>query len=583
MPNAGWTGVSLKGLAMKRFGFLLCAMCLLSGCVTAEMFGDPKYGQWAYYGNEEASKGVVYLDGDTALTPSDEWDRYYATSGTVDGVIFVANCVAWNQNEVCTSSKIAMMDLEGKLLNDFGEYDYPQLVVNVTYPASVMHVALDGTRSKFPMWAWRGDLPSTTRIDNIFVEDRLLVMQNGLYGFLDRSGKPVVAPRFHALGEYSNGKAFAISDQGIGSVDIYGQFIPETYACITYYDEKYKKINSGGQLVNYQKDLRTPNEIYITDLYKDAVEKRPDASQVCIGGKWGLVDMNDKVIVPPEYDDIVIEEGSGKLWARNNSTKRVAYYNTDGTQVIGPEYAAIFLGEAFAIVQNDDGKYALLNTEGKRVTEFEYDAYQSKGDPTNVSYFLTSEYAVMNKDGKWGVLKPTGEVAVPFQYEALTAESEGLIGFKRGKRWGVIDTTNKEILSPIYGSVGLFEDGRATAVLAGDEINIYRDDNARNAWHEKFHLEQLRANEDERAEAAEQRRQELKNQERLEAQMRQHEALRRAEIDRLTREIADLKYNIAEYTKQYNETKDPAIEQTINDLQRDLDTRLMLLEGLENQ
>ncbi len=571
---------------MKRFGFVLCfCMCTLSGCVSAELFGDPKAGIWAYYGNEEVSQGVVYRDGDgeTPLTPSAEGEQYYATSGTVDGVIFVANCLSRDALGVCTDSKIAMMDEEAKLLNSFGEYDYPQLVVDVTYPASIMYVDKAGIRSKFPMWAWRGDLPSTTRTDQVFVEDRLLVMQNGLYGFLDRSGTPIVAPRFHAIGNFFNGKAFAISDQGIGTVDIYGQFTPEPYACVTYYNNKYKRINKGGQLVNYQKDLRVPSEYYITEAYKNSVELRPDAAQICTGGKWGLVDMNDKVIVPPEYDEIVVEEGSSKLWARNTATNRVAYYNTDGTQVIGPEYSTICLGESFSLVQNDKGKYALLNPEGKRITEFEYDAYQSKGNPTNVSFYLTSEYAVMNKDGKWGVLKPTGEVAVPFEYEALTAESEGLIGFKRGKRWGVIDTSNKEILSPIYGGVGLFEDGRATALLAGDEINIYRDDNARNAWHEKFRLDQMRADDDERAAAAEQRDRAMQLQEKLEQQIRQTESLRRAEIARVQQEIDDLQIALDAQKKNYAQNNDPALLKDIEALEADIDKKRLLLKDLEAQ
>lgn len=577
-------GMPAWGLVMKRLVFLVCLLVAsLTGCVSAELFGDPKTGVWAYYGNEEVSKGVVYRDGDVALTPSEEGSQYYATSGTVDGVIFVAVCTSRNEAGVCTGTKIAMMDEEGNLMNDFGEYEYPQLVVDVTYPASIMYVDRSGTRGKFPMWAWRGDLFTTTRIDQVFADDRLLVVQNGLYGFLDRSGKPIIAPRFHAVGNFSNGKAFAISDQGIGTVDIYGQFAPDPYACVSYYNEQYKRINKGGQLVNYKLDLRTPNEFYISDIYKEVVDMRPDSSQVCIGGKWGLMDMNDNVIVPPEFDEIIIEEGSSKLWARNNSTNRVAYYNNDGTQVIGPEYSTIILGDSYSLVQNDEGKYALLNKDGKRITKFEYDAYQSKGDSTNVSFYLKSEYAVLSKDGKWGVLKPNGEVAVPFEYEAMTAESEGLIGFKRGKRWGVVDINNKETHSPIYGSVGLFEDGRASATLAGDEIYIYSDDNARNAWHEKYYLEQVRVKDEDRANEVEQRNMTIRMQERLESEMRKTEAIRRAEIERLNSEIDALKNVLDAQLKLYEINKDEAVLREIENLQSAIDSRTKTLEELNNQ
>ncbi len=568
---------------MKKFALILLAGMLLSGCATTtDIYTDADIGSWSFYGGEEDYSGVVYLgEDDMALTPQDYEHRYFASSGFVDNVAFISKCLEYKSDGNCKVMDIAMMDATGHLLNRFGEYNYPELKVIEDYPPYIAFVDLAGTQEQFPTWKRRETTQMPVR-EKVFSDDRLLIEQSGLYGFVDRTGRAVIAPRFMAAENFRNAEARVFSDQGFGIIDIYGKFTADKYACITPYNASFFKVNIGGQIVNYSADIRSQNALYVSDSLKLAHEQRPDAADICTGGKWGLADPSMNIIIPPEFDEIVTIDSLNLLWVHDYEKNISGYYTMQGELVLKPENPVAHLGEYFSIVQNSEGKYALYDPKGNRITEFEYDNFMSKSVETGVGLYLLSEYAIMSKDGKWGVLQNTGEVTVPFEYDELTSESEGLIAFRRNKRWGVIDTKNNEIMSPIYTSVGMFEDGRATAVLAGDQIYIYRDDNARNAWHEKERLERER-NEaaDRQAQMESRMRQEAIEQERLNEERRQRRIISESEILRLQKEINAIDERLNDLMPAYDSTRQDSLRREIEKLQNDrteLENRIQQLQ-----
>lgn len=558
----------------------------LSACATVtppESIQDHQFGHWDLY--KDAEGGIVYYgDDDMPLTPEESGSRYSAASGFVENVSFVSKCMDRNVDGQCTYSGIAMMDATGHLLNRFGEYNYPEIEISETEDGAIHYVSLAGTVERFPMWHGYSPNALLTK-ETIFSDDRLMIEQGGLYGFVDRTGRAIIAPRFMAAENFKNGEARVFSDQGFGHIDLFGKFYPDKEACIVAYDDMFKRINIGGSIVNYSKDLRADSSLYISESLKTAHSQRPDADQICIGGKWGLVNFENKVIVPPEFDKIEKDVDSQMIWVSDSDRNVIGIYSVDGTEILAPKYPAAILGEYFYIVKNAEGKFAVFNTKGKPVTEFEYDAWLSKTRESSHGEYLLSESVVLKKGMNWGVLAADGHVIVPFEYEELTAESEELIGYRKGKRWGVIDTSNREILSPIYGSVGLFEDGRATAELAGDQIYIYRDDGTRNAWLEKARLERDRNREAEiQAEVEERARKDALEAEKLEEQKRQNKLIAESEIQRLEKEILTIRNRLDVIEPRYNATKSPEILNEINTLRAqiaDLEDRIQRFRSLE--
>ena len=564
------TGLLLMGAA---------GILTMTSCVKPNIIRDPyNEANWGYYGNDQKSAGLVLLNKKKEpITPSDKNKRYVATTGFIDGYAFVARCSEWDNNKKhknCLETQIAMIDEEGHLLNSFAQFEYPELEVSLDYPGMIYYVSKDGKKEVFPMFVDISSMISDGIHRELLTDGYFLVKVNGIFGYINDSGSNVIPARFLAATPFSDGKATVIGDSGFGTLDKDGAFTPEKYACIVPYDEKLRMVNVGGKLLNYKNDMRTIDDLFVSDALLSKVSALEDNNVVCEGGKWGLIDDDNQVVIPENFTSIVTEAGTDYLYVTDSESKKSGFYTKEGKQVVEAKYKSIFIGDYYFIVQNDEDKYALTDKSGKEITGFDYDMYKSKGRPDNIGFYMTSEYAVLNKDGKWGVLSASGKEIIPFEYEELGPESEGMIAYKRGSRWGVIDTNNKEILAPIYTEVGVFEDGRAHAVLAGDEIYVYRDQMTRQAWLEKDRLAKDRVEEADREAARESlRRQEALAAQRLEEQRVSNLMQLKNERDRLQADLDQVNLQI--------EMVEPEASLGVADAKRDWDALKLQRADLE--
>lgn len=569
---------------------ILVSAFMAMGCGPALVCQDPVNGSWAYYAGrdqktqKDVEQGMVYMGRDKKpLTPSNKEQRYYATSGFVDGVAVVARCKHRDETQRCTDFEMALMDESGRLLNAFGEFQYPQLLVSSEFPPKIIHVDLNDIRETFPLWQGKPDLGAQKTRYILFYNERMVVMQNGVYGFVDRQGRPAVAPRFLAVSDFQDGEARVFSDLGVGHIDLHGQFTPEKYACVLGHENELRRVNVGGRLINYTKDLRTQKGMYISETLKASLMNHPDVGNVCSGGKWGLLDVDNDEIVPPEYTSILSDDSGKYFLAKNDEKSVVGIYDKDGNLLVAPEYQMAYLGDFFFVVQNQEGKYAIMNTSGKRTTEFEYDDFQSLTRTDEIGDYMLSEYAVVQKGGKWGVVAADGTVKVPFEYDVMGPESEQIITYQRGNKWGAVDVDGNIFLSPIYGSIGIFQDGRAPATLAGDDIFVYRDEKSRAAWMEKARLDKERREQENRMAAEESRkRQEELARQRLEEQRKQNALLLSAERDRIQKEIDQLEARIEVLEPRFNVTQDKNMGAELEQLRYERDVLLEKLNTLES-
>jgi hypothetical protein len=51
-----------------------------------------------------------------------------------------------------------------------------------------------------------------------------------------------------------------------------------------------------------------------------------------------------------------------------------------------------------------------------------------------------------------------GEETVPFKYEQTKHFSEGMAGIKLKNKWGVVDTSGREVVPPRFEYIGFFSD-----------------------------------------------------------------------------------------------------------------------------
>lgn len=136
-------------------------------------------------------------------------------------------------------------------------------------------------------------------------------------------------------------------------------------------------------------------------------------------GKWGVVNLSSEWLLPPEYDEIKMDE-LGRAYGRG----------------------AMFAGK---------GNSVNLFVKGKQVG----------GPYEDAKPFINSTYAAVKKNGKWGFIDISGEVKIDYQFDDALSFGQHLAAVKQGDSWGYISLNGDIVVEPIFLQAGSFVNGSA--------------------------------------------------------------------------------------------------------------------------
>ncbi len=244
--------------------------------------------------------------------------------------------------------------------------------------------------------------------------------------------------------------------------------------------------------------------------------------------KWGLRGRNGKIVIPPTFSDIMINQEKGYTivfstpWLPNNYS--MAGYALNPTITMGvydhlgyryllePQYTSLrfqdFESGAFArcIPNYEDAKIALINLKGKTVSDdFKYIGEFKEGrarclvggtvvsvpkmnDSTFIdyhSYFddlkgsklnaaANSNY-FMNMGGKWGFINASGAYDVEPLYTNVEDFKYDVAVAAVGNKWGMISNNNETVIPFQYDKIsrdGEMGDSLFFATLSNDKWGI---------------------------------------------------------------------------------------------------------------
>lgn len=261
--------------------------------------------------------------------------------------------------------------------------------------------------------------------ETFFFQDGLAkVKKNGKYGFIDIKGNSIIAIDLDWAWEFENDIALVKKNNLWGYINKKGIFI-------------------------------IPNQYYKLEKFTDGLA----IAQKTIEGKYGVIDKDNKVIVPFTYDEIYpFKNGIAKVGIE----QKYGYINTKG-QIVVPliQNAAINYTENLAKIRKN-GEYGYIDTTGKMVIQPQF---------TDAEEFESVGLARVKKEGKWGIIDTKGNFIIQPKYEFIYP-LKGKIGrIIHRKKYGFIDITNrKEIIAPEYESA---EDFSADLALVKKDKNIY--------------------------------------------------------------------------------------------------------------
>jgi hypothetical protein len=256
-----------------------------------------------------------------------------------------------------------------------------------------------------------------------------------LHGYIDRTGKTVIPPRFNIADPFSEGPARVEINAKFGYIDKEGEVFIEVPA------------------------------------HGDFSE---DLAAVQIKGGWGYIDQNGSVVIPPRFiSATTFREGLAKVRGEMGA----AFIDKEGHLVIQERPGFHFStnqvggfsdGRAMFLTTpewTDESLVGFMDRTGKVVIPPQFN---------HVCQFSEGLAAVGLPDRKLGFIDLSGKLVIQTQFEfSENYFSEGLAGVLEVvhlpwgtiKIWGFIDKTGKIVIKPQFKGVQRFSEGLAPVIF----------------------------------------------------------------------------------------------------------------------
>lgn len=330
------------------------------------------------------------------------------------------------------------------------------------------------------------------------------IHENGKWGYIDRTGKVVIKPRFDEAAEFSDGLALvrfgrkvdksqegegmnAAPEGGLvmipvrdfgkqGFIDATGKLVIEAEPALNFtgggFFEGLSKVSTyvpgKGWLYGY---IDKSGKVVIKPRFTYAYEFREGLAAVCLNTKCGFIDKTGEFAIAPKYRvTYPFSEGLGIAGLEHDN---VGFVDKSGEMVIQPQFglmAGTGFREDLSAVAIPHGKYGFIDRRGSLVIEMQFE---------QAGAFCEGLAAVL-LNGKWGYIDRTGKIVIEPQFQEASGFSEGLAAVLTDKGYGYIDTTGNMIIEPQFGGAFPFADGIARVLV--ESKWAYVDKTGKYVW-----------------------------------------------------------------------------------------------------
>lgn len=257
---------------------------------------------------------------------------------------------------------------------------------------------------------------------NLFV-----IKVNDKKGFIDKTGKIMIEPRFDQVQNFTGG-------------------IARVWMNCRPCERRF--IDKQGNFIR--------NEIFDEGPQLEFAE---GLAAVRIGriveGRYGFIDNKGNIRIQPQYKSTFrFSDGLAKVMVENNLQ---GYIDKSGKMVIEPQFENAYdFYEGMAQIKVDE-KIGFIDKTGKVVISPQF---------TEAGDF--SEGLASVKIGElWGFIDKKGNIVIKPQYQDAYEFSEGLSYIQKGKKYGFIDKSGNIKIKFLFDEAGNFSEGLAWVKLKG--------------------------------------------------------------------------------------------------------------------
>ncbi len=365
--------------------------------------------------NENGKYGVIDVKGNTIVEPI--YDSVKIPNP--EKAVFI--CVKDNNNIVLNENNEEIF----QQYEEVSEISINGVVSNQPYEKEVLKYKING---KYGLIKYDGKVVTKPIYEEIKglsnKESELLVKKDEKYGVINQKGAELIANEYDDIvadGFYTGESKYGLSGYIVSNKTKDGY----RYGYIDYKQNKVLDVeynNISRILETNEKSnvylivskngkygvLKNNKELINCEYQGIEYESNNKLFELQRNSKYGIADMNGKIVIPIEYSEIEVK-GTYLQAMKNEEYK---YFNTSGEQVNSSEYTAMIKTDnnKYYITINTDGFYGIVDGSKKQLVENKYNYLEYLFD----EYFIAS-----NQEGNLGIINTKDDTVVDFKYEVL--------------------------------------------------------------------------------------------------------------------------------------------------------------------
>ncbi len=257
--------------------------------------------------------------------------------------------------------------------------------------------------------------------------------------------------------------------------------LPASYEGLVWMGNGLVQIKTGGLwgfATTDGKTLLTPRYQNINNTAIRDTKGKQLYYSIIKDGKYGLMDMNYKEVIPPVYGYVTSVTFFSNIFMTQQDRK-YGLISKSGKELTPFIYSDIMpIGKGLPIVVTTNGQSGLIDSTGRVILET---AYQRVEPETNEQQYK------ITRNGKTGLFGFNGKMKLQPEYDYIFPAVNGLAIVKKDARFGAINKAGKFIVPLNYDRLAFFDtyfiaksgdissviDNKGKSILTGDYQELY--------------------------------------------------------------------------------------------------------------
>jgi hypothetical protein len=274
-----------------------------------------------------------------------------------------------------------------------------------------------------------------------FYEGRAAVRLNGKWGFIDPTGKLAISPEFTSVSSFSDGLAAVFIDASTPQGRVYG-YIDQTGQMVIKCPAACGRSYYEGMMAEAVEVFRCVDELGrpVPKQYPCTPDAASNSRAVFVD-TWGYYDKAGKLVIPGIFHSGCSRFSEGLAAVQPHGTQKMGFIDKFGAFVIRPQFdRAEAFSEGLAPVRIGDF-WGFVDRLGKLVIEPQFEGVGSFSDGLATFRFR----------GKSGYIDQTGRIVIPPRYLETAPFSEGLAAvYGEDGKTGYIDKSGAFVVPAAF-------------------------------------------------------------------------------------------------------------------------------------